>query len=553
VSRGAEVMNTAIAPMYQWNTLGWVKIERQVFTLQNRIYRAAKRGDHRQVRRLQKLWLRSGAARLLAARHVTPDNQGKPTPGVDGVANLTPQERLDLVKHLHLKGRAAPVRRVYIPQPGTTEQRPLGIPTMADRAKQALVTHVLEPAGEAQCAPNSYGFRPGRSTWDAMGAIDVQINQKPKWVLDADIAKGFDRSDHEAVLRKLDVPPTLRRQLTAWLKAGLLDKGAWFPAEAGTPQGGPVSPLLADVALHGLEETITHAFPGRGSPAVVRYADDLIVLQPTREVIERCQAVLAERLRGMGLASKPSTTRITHTLQVEEGEAGFDLLGFNMRQYPTKSKRGDKAIIKPSREAMARHQRPIGAVVHRHRMDVQGRLIEALNPVIRGWSHYFATVCSHETFEQMDEQRRQQLRSWIRFRHPNKSLKWGYQQYWRYEDGHRHFGPRARGKRWGLHTETPMQRHVKVQGRRSPYDGDELYRGRRRAHHPGVSRRVARLLKSQDGRCAYCGYAFKAGDVLEVDHRIPRKQGGRDDSTNWQLVHRYCHVEKTARERRRYA
>jgi len=371
-------------------------------------------------------------------------------------------------------------------------------------------------------------------------------------VLDADIAKCFDRINHEALLRKLDAPPTLSRQITAWLQVGLLDKGAWFPTEAGTPQGGPASPLLANVALHGLEETITRTFPGRGSPAVVRYADDLIVLHPKREVIEHCQAVLAAHLRGMGLALKPSKTRITHTLQVEEGETGFDFLGFNMRQYPTKSKRGYKTIIKPSREAMARHQRQRGAVARRHRRDAQERFIEALNPVIRGWSHYFSTVCSHETFEQMDEQLRQQLRSWIRLRHPNKTLKWGDQKYWRCEEGQWNFRPRAHGKRLGFHTETPMQRHVKVQGRRSPYDGDEIYWGRRRAHQPGVPRRVARLLKRQDGRCAGCGYSFKAGDVLEVDHLIPRKQGRRDAFTNWQLLHRYCHVEKTARERQRY-
>jgi RNA-directed DNA polymerase len=422
---------------------------------------------------------------------------------------------------------------------------------MADRAKQALVKHVLEPAWEAQFAPNSYGFRPGRSTWEAIGAIYGQINQNPTWVLDAAIAKGFERINHEALLRKLDAPPTLSRQITAWLKVGLLDKGVGCPPEAGTPQGGPASPLLANVARHGLEEAITRAFPGRGSPAVVRDADDLIVLHPTREVIERCQAVLAEHLRGMGLAWKPSKTRITHTLQVEEGEAGFDCLGFNIRQYPTKSKRGDKPIIKPSREAMARHQRQLRAVVRRHRMDAQGRLIEALNPVIRGWSHYFSTVCRHETFEQMDEQLRQQLRSWIRLRHPHKTLKWGYQKYWRCEEGQWNCQPRACGKRWGAHTETPIQRHVKVQGRRSPDDGDEIYWSRRRAYHPGVSRRVARLLKRQDGRCTSCGYSFKAGDVLEVDHLIPRQQGGRDVSTNWQLLHRYCHVEKTARERRR--
>jgi RNA-directed DNA polymerase len=307
------------------------------------------------------------------------------------------------------------------------------------------------------------------------------------------------------------------------------------------------------VALHGLEEAITRAFPGRGKPAVVRYADDLVVFHPTREVIERGQVILTDHLRAMGLELKPSKTRSTPTLQVAEGEAGVDFLGFNIRPYPTKSKRGDKTIIKPSREAMARHQRQLGAVVRRHRMDPQARLIAALNPVLRGWSHYFSTVCSHETFEQMDAQLRQQLRSWIRFRHPNKTLKWGYQKYWRCEAGQRHFTPQARGKRLRSHTETPIQRHGKVQGRRSPYNGDAVYWGRRRAHHPRVSRRVARLLTRQDGRCASCGYPFKAGDVLEVDHRLPRTQGGRDDSTNWQLLHRYCHMEKTARERQRCA
>jgi RNA-directed DNA polymerase len=252
-------------------------------------------------------------------------------------------------------------------------------------------------------------------------------------------------------------------------------------------------------------------------------------------VIARCQTLLAEPLPGLGLAWQPSQTRITQTVQTEEGEAGFDFLGFNLRPYPTTAKRGDKTIIQPSREAMARHQRQRGAVVRRHRMNAQERLIAALNPVLRGWSHDCSTVWSHATFEPMDEQLRPPLRSWSRCRHPNKTLQWGDQKDWRCEDGQRHCLPRARGKRLGCHTETPIQRHVNVQGRRSPYDGDAVSWGRRRAHHPGVSRRVARLLKRQDGRCAYCGYSFKAGDGLEVDHRIPRTQGGRDAFTHWQL------------------
>ena len=192
-------MRTASRPMDQWNTIRWPTIERTVCTLQKRIYRAAQRGDDRHVRRLQKLLLRSHYATLLAVRQVTQDNRGKKTPGVDGLAALTPAERRTLAEPLPLDGNAAPGRRVYIPKPGTLEPRPLGIPTIADRAKQGLVTQALEPEWDARFEPNSDGFRPGRSTWDAIGAIDVQINQQPTWVRDADLAKGFDGIDHEAL------------------------------------------------------------------------------------------------------------------------------------------------------------------------------------------------------------------------------------------------------------------------------------------------------------------------------------------------------------------
>jgi RNA-directed DNA polymerase len=180
-------------------------------------------------------------------------------------------------------------------------------------------------------------------------------------VWDADIAKCFDRIHHAAVLRKRDAPPTLNRQLNAWLKGGLLDQGIWCPTAARTPPGGPVSPWLANVALHGREEAIARTFPGRGTPTVIRYAEDLVAVHPNRELIARCQAVLADHWRGMGLAWNPRKTRITHTLHIEEGEAGCDCLGFNIRHYPTQSTPGDKTIIKPSREAMARHQRQMGA------------------------------------------------------------------------------------------------------------------------------------------------------------------------------------------------
>jgi RNA-directed DNA polymerase len=276
-------MSTPEAGVQEWRDIDWPRLERNVHKLQRRIYRASQRGDTRTVHRLQRLLLSSWSAKCLAVRRVTQDNQGKKTPGIDGVAALEPEARLDLTVHLNLDAKPQPIRRVWIPKPGTDEQRPLGIPTLSDRARQALVKLALEPEWEAQFEPNSYGFRPGRSCHDAIAAIFASIKQCPKYVLDADIAKCFDRIDQKALLQKLNTFPRLRRLIKGWLTAGVLDGDRLFPTERGTPQGGVLSPLLANVALHGLEETILQAFPKTKTvngkvvewvPSVVRYADD---------------------------------------------------------------------------------------------------------------------------------------------------------------------------------------------------------------------------------------------------------------------------------------
>jgi RNA-directed DNA polymerase len=347
-------MTTVTRPMDGWHTLPWSRLQRHVFTLQKRIYQATRRGDVCTVRRLQRLLMPSWSAQLLAVRRVAQDNRGKRTAGVDGVKAFTPRRRLVLAKSLCLDERAMPGRRVWIPKAdSTTEHRPLGIPIMAARARQTLVKLALEPEWAARFTANRYGFRPGRSCHDASTAIVTAIGHKAKDVLDADIEKCFARIDQDALLAQGNQSPYLRRQLRAWLKAGVLDQGTLFPTEAGTMQGSPLSPLLANIALHGLETAITKAFPRSGSrnvqsPNVVVYADDLVILHRDRPVVERCQPLVSEWLRLMGLALKPNKTRIPHTLETTDDTPGCDFLSFHLRQYPvgkTKSGRNGRGRL----------------------------------------------------------------------------------------------------------------------------------------------------------------------------------------------------------------
>jgi len=555
--------------MYRWEHLPWETIERQVFKLQKRIYQASQRGDVKTVHNLQRLLMKSWSAKCLAVRKVTQENQGKKTAGIDGVKSLTPTQRLILVRELKPEPEAKPVRRVWIPKPGKQEKRGLGIPVMYDRAHQGLIKLALEPEWEAKFEPNSYGFRPGRSCHDAIEAIRLTIRIQSKYALDADIAKCFDRINHKALLEKLQTFPTLRRVIKRWLKAGVMEGGTLFPTEEGTPQGGVVSPVLANIALHGLETYITSAYPptkikeGKKlswRPTVIRYADDFLVLHRDVGVIKEAQQLAAEWLAGMGLELKPSKTRITHTLHMHEGNVGFDFLGFQIRQYPVGKRHtgktggknnqplGFKTIIKPSKEAMKRHLSKIKETIVNQQAKHQATLIAELNPVIRGWSNYHSRGNAHQAFASADHQMFKMLLRWAKRRHRNKPMKWIVKKYWRIQDkGKWDFAPRN-GKRLSQHREKAIEEHIKVKESRSPFDGDWAYWATRMGKHPELSRKEATLLKRQQGRCTFCGLYFKDGDLWEIDHITPKVFGGKEDYKNLQLLHRHCHDQKTSRD-----
>jgi RNA-directed DNA polymerase len=558
--------------MMEWKTIPWRKLERRVFKLQTRIFKASRRGDVRAVRRLQKTLMRSWSAKGLAVRRVTQDNQGKQTAGVDGIKSLTPQQRLELVNHLKLSEQAKPTRRVWIPKPGrNAEKRPLGIPTIADRALQALVKAALEPEWEAKFEPNSYGFRPGRACHDAIEAIFNGISLKAKYVLDADISKCFDQINQETLLAKLSTFPTLRRQIKAWLKSGVLDKGQWFPTYAGTPQGGVVSPLLANIALHGMEERIRQAFPRRNAeeggnrqpPHLIRYADDFVVLHESLAIVQQCQQILLDWLAQIGLVLHPSKTQITHTLHQHQGRVGFDFLGFTVRQFPVGKYRtahntqgiplGFKTLVKPSQTSIKRHQEKLKSILDRHQAATQSQLIHALNPAISGWSNYFSTAVSSEAYGWLDHWLYLQLKNWATHRHPRKSQCWIANKYWLIDRGEGWTFATVSPdgiQRLAVHHHTAIKRHIKVQSNRSPFDADWVYWSTRMGRHPQVNQRVALLLKRQRGKCAGCHLFFKDRDLLEIDHILPRSKGGQDEFKNLQLLHRHCHDVKSAHEGR---
>ena len=274
--------------------------------------------------------------------------------------------------------------------------------------------------------------------------------------------------------------------------------------------------------------------------SLIIFADDFVVLHENLTVVQRCQQIIVEWLSGIGLELKPSKTRISHTLNQHEGKVGFDFLGFTIRQFPVgkchsgKNRGGTllgfKTIITPSQAKLKAHMQQVGKLIERHKSAPQADLIAHLNPIIRGWGNYYASVVSKRIFNEADSTLFSQLKAWAKHRHLNKSSHWCCQKYWQTKGFDNWvFTPIQRGIRLRKHRETPIVRHTKVQGSRSPFDGDWIYWSSRMGKHPEVPQRVTTLLKVQKGKCAHCQLFFTDGDLMEIDHKVPRSKGGKDN------------------------
>jgi RNA-directed DNA polymerase len=445
-----------------------------------------------------------------------------------------------------------PIRRVYIPKPNNpNEKRGLGIPVMADRACQALIKQALEPEWEARFEVNSYGFRPGRSAHDAIEAIFNTICLKPKFVYDADIAKCFDRINWQALLDKLNSFPLVQQLVRQWLKAGILDEGVWVLPEAGTPQGGVLPPLLANIALHGMETALVK-LSRRHRITIVRYADDFVILCQDLATLRQAIAAAHTWLAEMGLEIKASLhcrqagkTRLTHTLDEYEGNVGFDFLGFNIRQYHVskhrtrtyRGKPGFKTFIQPSKAAIQRHVDKVREVIRQHRGAPQAALIAALNPIIRGWTLYYRTCVAKVIFNKLDKDIYYMLAQWAYRRHSTKSCAWCYHRYWKRPNTRAIFSDGT--STLITYADMPITRHVKVKSNKCPFDGDWVYWSARLGKDPTRPLRVVKLLKQQQGRCGYCGLRFTTEDVMEVHHRNGNRKENR--YANLVLLHAHCH------------
>jgi RNA-directed DNA polymerase len=487
-----------------WKQIDWSKCERHVRRLQARIVKATREGRWGKVQTLQRLLTHSFSGKALAVKRVT-ENQGKRTPGVDNVRWSTPATKLSAIRSLKRRGyRPLPLRRVYIPK-ANGKQRPLGIPTMKDRAMQALYLLALEPIAETAADPNSYGFRPERSTADAIEQCFKALGKKgsSSWVLEGDIKGCFDHISHKWMLQNVLMDKLLLHQ---WLKAGYVEKRNLFPTEAGTPQGGIISPTLANMTLDGLEKRLAEHFPkgkSGGSKSryprvhLIRYADDFIITGESKELLENEVRPLVEAfLEERGLTLSPDKTHITHI------SVGFDFLGQNLRKY------NGKLLTKPSKKNTHAFLEKVRRIINMNKSVAQAKLIGMLNPVIRGWANYHRHITAADAFKRMDHEIGGHLWQWAKRRHPDKPRQWVKERYfhtivrrtWVFaaDTGNQMSDETPILTRLVYPSDTKIRRHVKIRQLANPFDPlwHRYFAERMFQKKFGISRREAGVITS---------------------------------------------------------
>jgi RNA-directed DNA polymerase len=524
-----------------WHGIPWQDVFREVGRLQARIAKAAKAGEWRKVRSLQRLLTKSESAKALAVRRVT-ENRGRNTPGIDRQTWSTPEAKWNAVVTLGQGYKPLPLRRVYIPK-ANGERRPLGIPTMTDRAMQALHLLALDPVSEVTGDKHSYGFRRERSTTDAIEQVRNALGRKhsPTWVLEGDIKGCFDNISHEWLQEHVCMD---KRLLRKWLKAGYFEGRQLFPTNSGTPQGGIISPVLANLALDGLQRELDGLFrtvreARHHKVNYVRYADDFIITASSKEFLENEVKPLVQRflaVRGLTLSEKKTVvTQVTD---------GFDFLGWTVR------KRGNTLLTTPAKKNQKNFMAKVRDALRTRRAAKQEDVIDTLNPVLRGWAQYHRTQMATRTFAKTDHLIQSALWRWACRRHPNKGKRWIKARYFR----------RVEGRDWLFASKDRLlltlgsfhkKRHVKINVDANPYlPEDEDYFDKRLAQKMGNSlegrRRLAWLWHQQEGTCPVCLQKITRETGWHIHHVIQRTHGGSDKVGNLRLLHPTCHHQHHA-------